>query len=35
MKGEWNDARAIDDVAARYEEVIGIWQSSEMKRETA
>ena len=35
MKGDWNDARAVDDIVARYEEVIAIWQSRNMKRETA
>jgi 5-dehydro-2-deoxygluconokinase len=35
MKGDWNDARAMDDVAARYEEVIGLWTRKQELRETA
>jgi 5-dehydro-2-deoxygluconokinase len=35
FKGDWNDAQAVDDVAARYEEVIGLWESRERVRETA
>ena len=26
--GRWNDERAVDDVAARYEQVIAIWQAT-------
>jgi len=35
FKGEWSDAQAVDDVAARYAEVIGIWETSDRIRETA
>jgi 5-dehydro-2-deoxygluconokinase len=35
FKGEWSDAEAVDDIAARYAEVIGIWESRERIRETA
>ena len=35
FKGEWGDAQAVDDVAARYAEVIGIWESRDRIRETA
>ena len=35
FKGEWNDAQAVEDVAARYAEVIGIWESRDRIRETA
>ena len=35
FKGDWNDAQAVDDVAARYEEVIGMWESRDRIRETA
>ena len=35
LKGEWSDAQAVDDVAARYEEVIAIWESRDRMRETA
>jgi 5-dehydro-2-deoxygluconokinase len=35
FKGEWHDARAVDDIAARYTEVIGIWDSRDRIRETA
>ncbi len=35
FKGEWNDAQAVDDVAGRYAEVIGIWETRDRIRETA
>ena len=35
FKGEWSDAQAVDDVAARYEEVIAIWESRDRMKETA
>ena len=35
FRQEWGDARAVDDIAARYEEVIGIWESGNRMRETA
>jgi len=35
FRGDWNDAQAVGDIAARYEEVIGMWQSRERMRETA
>jgi 5-dehydro-2-deoxygluconokinase len=28
LRGEWNDARAVDDIAARYLEVIGLWEEA-------
>ena len=35
LAGEWTDAQAVDDIAARYEEVIAIWESRQRTRETA
>jgi 5-dehydro-2-deoxygluconokinase len=35
FRGTWNDAQAVDDVAARYKEVIGIWESRGQVEETA
>jgi len=35
LAGRWSDARAVDDIAARYEEVIALWKSASMEREYA
>jgi 5-dehydro-2-deoxygluconokinase len=36
LAGRWNDTRAIDDVATRYSQVIGLWHEATAKqRETA
>jgi len=35
LSGRWSDARAVDDIAARYEEVIALWKSASMEREYA
>jgi 5-dehydro-2-deoxygluconokinase len=35
LRGHWSDAQAVDDVAARYEEVIGIWETRNRMKETA
>lgn len=35
LKGEWADAQAVDDIARRYEEVIGIWETRTTVRASA